>query len=190
MTIRCPSTRTSYPLTGLASPATSGTPRPTRPSGFAEGGRAALAWYAGGSKTSLIPPPLEPPCAPSFQVRSSVIDDTEATSCVPPQATTCGLDAGKSAWARPSPTASSDPLSPDAHRTVTPTSAASWKAWSIACIAWAVQCFSAPPQLIEITDGVLAVSWTAAVTASRKPRSVFGAKYTAILAPGATEPAT
>ena len=46
----------------------------------------------------------------------------------------------------------------------------------MARIAWPVQADSGPPQLIEITDGRLTVSWTALLIASRKPRSVLGAK--------------
>jgi hypothetical protein len=113
-----------------------------------------------------------------------------AESFVPPQATTFGLVAGKSAWALPSFTPSRDPSSPAAQKTVTPSAPASWKAWSIACIACAVHCDSAAPQLIEMIDGARTWSWTAMVMASRKPRSVFGAKYTAMVAPGATAPAT
>ena len=98
------------------------------------------------------------------------------SSVVPPQARAFGLEAGKSTCARPSPTPSSDPLSPVATQTVMPTAAASWNAWSNCCIAWADQLDSGPPQLIEITEGLFTVSWTAWVTASRKPCEVFGQK--------------
>ena len=54
----------------------------------------------------------------------------------------------------------------------------------------AVHVDSGPPQLMEMTDGLLVVSWIAVVMASRKPASVFGLKYTAIRACGAIEPAT
>ena len=37
---------------------------------------------------------------------------------------------------------------------------------------------------MEITEGLLVVSWMAEVTASRNPASVFGAKYTATVAWG------
>ena len=42
---------------------------------------------------------------------------------------------------------------------------------------------------METTAGVSLVSCTAVVSASRKPWSVFGAKYIAIFAEGATAPA-
>ncbi len=42
--------------------------------------------------------------------------------------------------------------------------------------AWALHESSGPPQLIEITDGLLVVSCTAVVTASMNPWSVLGAK--------------
>ncbi len=54
--------------------------------------------------------------------------------------------------------------------------AAAWNAWSNAVIACWVQVDSGPPQLIEITEGLLVVSWIAVVTASRNPASVLGAK--------------
>src|SRR5450755_332690 len=89
---------------------------------------------------------------------------------VPLQPTTCGLDAGKSAWlpgCAPGPSGKSlAPLSPAAQYTVTPMAAAAWKAWSIAMTdAW-VHTTSGEPQLIEITDGRLVVSCTAVVIAS------------------------
>jgi hypothetical protein len=46
---------------------------------------------------------------------------------VPPQARTCGLEAGKSTWFLPSVTASDEPLSPDAAVIVTPSAAADWQ---------------------------------------------------------------
>ena len=49
---------------------------------------------------------------------------------------------------------------------------------------------SALPQLMETTDGRRVVSWMAVETASMKPWSVFGAKYTAMVVPGATPPST
>src|SRR5262249_4248759 len=85
---------------------------------------------------------------------------------------------------------SSEPLSPDAQQTVTPRAAADWKAESKLVMAWAVQNTSGLPQLIEMTDGLFVASWTARVTASRNPFAVFGAKYTAIRAFGATAAAT
>src|ERR1700690_937748 len=76
-----------------------------------------------------MPPPDDPPRVPSFQARSSVIFSADPTIRVPPQARTFGLEAGKSACARPSPTRSPEPLSPDAQVTVTPRIVASAKAW-------------------------------------------------------------
>ena len=113
-----------------------------------------------------------------------------ALSRVPPQPTTYGLDAGKSTCALPSPTPSVARLSPLAANTVTPSVAASLSAAVIAASACAVHVDSAEPQLIEMTDGRFVVSWTAVLIASTKPWLVFGAKYTAIRAPGATPPAT
>jgi hypothetical protein len=106
---------------------------------------------------------------------------------VPPQASACGLEAGKSTCS-PLATPSLEPLSPHAMHTVMPSKAAAWKASSIALMACAVQVDSAPPQLMEMTSGLFAVSCIAVVTASRKPASVFGAKYTAMLQLGAIEP--
>jgi hypothetical protein len=60
-------------------------------------------------------------------------------------------------------------LSPEAQNTVTPTAAASWNAWSMAVMAWSVHADSAAPQLIEMTEGLCTLSWTALVTASRNP---------------------
>ena len=100
----------------------------------------------------------------------------DAVSRVPPQASMNGLDAGKSTCALPSVTASPEPLSPAAAQTVTPSAAAVWSAASNDVFAWSVQLASALPQLIEIADGLLVVSWIAIVSASRKPLSVFGAK--------------
>src|ERR1035438_4579707 len=90
----------------------------------------------------------------------------------------------------PSPTPSPEPLSPAATQIVTPMLAAAWNAWSNCVMAWAVQFDSAEPQLIEITEGLLTLSWTAIVMASRKPLLVFGAKYTAIWALGASAAVT
>jgi hypothetical protein len=92
-----------------------------------------------------------------------------ATSRVPPQPNALGLEAGKSTCALPSPTPSPEPLSPAATHTVTPIAAAACKAWSNCVIACVDQLGSAEPQLIEITEGLLTLSCTAVVTASRKP---------------------
>ena len=126
---------------------------------------------------SLTPPPVAPPLDPSFQTVSA---DTAPVAVftrrlVPPQASACGLDAGKSAWAFPSVPRSPLPLSPAAAVTVTPSAAASANAWSSAVRAWPVQESSDWPQLMLTTVGV-GLACTAVVTASTKPRSLFGAK--------------
>src|SRR5262245_15187492 len=110
--------------------------------------------------------------------------EADPTSFVPPQHSAEGLEPGKSAWARPSGTSpnwaswsgfsSPEPASPAAQQTDTPSAAADWNAWSNAVIACWVQFFSGLPQLIEITDGLLVVSWIAIVMASRNPLVVLG----------------
>src|SRR5438445_8022515 len=176
ITVATPSTSTWYPVAGSASPQTSGTPRPGPPPGLADGGSPAPACQPGGANTALMPPPVAPPPGPSFHTVSSGRPAAATDSRVPPQASTWGDEAGKSTWARPSPTPSPDPASPEAQQTVTPTAPASAKTASKARSACTVQLPSAPPQLIEITDGALARSCTAAVTASRNPCSALGAK--------------
>ena len=69
-----------------------------------------------------------------------------------------------------------EPLSPAATVMLTPRAAADWQAASSADIDCAVQLDSAPPQLMEMTLGLLVVSWTAVVMASMNPWSVFGVK--------------
>ena len=121
---------------------------------------------------------MAPPEAPSFQTVSELITPVAALPCrlVPPQASACGLDAGKSTWCRCRRSAPSLlPLSPAATQTVTPSAAASAMAWSRAVRAWAVQESSDWPQLMLTTVGV-GVACTAVVTASTKPWSVLGAK--------------
>ena len=76
----------------------------------------------------------------------------------------------------PSVTPSVEPLSPAATVMVTPRAAADWQAASSAVMACAVQLDSGPPQLMEMTLGLLVVSWTAVVMASMKPWSVLGVK--------------
>src|SRR5579859_19389 len=134
------------------------------------------AWKLGVAKTALTPPPPAPPFAPSFQTDSAEIAPPDASRLVPPQARTWGLEAGKSTWSAPSVTPSLEPLSPLATVTVTPITAAAWNAEPYELRDWAVHDDSGPPQLIEITEGLLTVSWAAVVMASRKPASVFGAK--------------
>src|SRR5580693_8778499 len=93
----CPSTSVSYPVVGSASPATSGTPRPTFPPALADGGTPALLWYVGRGNTSLTPPPVAPSLlANSFHTVSLAMLLPVACNFVPPHASTFGLDAGKS----------------------------------------------------------------------------------------------
>ena len=162
----CPSTRIVYPVAGSAFPATSGTPRP--PAGTEGAGTLAFACQEGRGKTLLTPPPVAPSLfAISFHTTSDAIVVPFATSLVPPQASTWGLDAGKSTLfpVPPSP----DPLSPEAAVMVTPSAAAAWQALSRAVIACGVQADSCAPQLIEMTLGLLVLSWTAVEIASMKP---------------------
>src|SRR5450755_706435 len=96
-TASVPSTRTEYPVCGSASPDTSGTPL------FCNG--LFAPWlsvvlipccHVGRTKIALTPPPPAPPLAPSFQTTSLVILPLVAFTLVPPQASACGLDEGKS----------------------------------------------------------------------------------------------
>src|SRR5579863_9724976 len=129
----CPSTSVTYPVVGSASPETSGTPRP--PFGLAGDGTFAPLCQLGKGKTSLTPPPVAPSLlASSFHAVSLVILPPAACKVVPPQASTLGLDAGKSTWFDPSLTPSVEPLSPLAIQTVTPIAAAAWNASSIEVI--------------------------------------------------------
>src|SRR6185437_2596778 len=109
-------------------------------------------------------------------VVSSVMILPLAKRRVPPQARTNGLDAGKSTCCPPSFTPSAEPSSPDAARTVTPSIAASLNTSLNESMDCCVQLDSAPPQLMDTTDGRFFWSWTAAVIASRKPLSVLWAK--------------
>src|ERR1700682_1422780 len=148
----CPSTRTTYPLAGSASPATSGTPRP--PEGSVGLGTFELACQVGSGEMLLTPPPVAPPCGWAFQTVSAEMVEPLPCRLVPPQARTCGLEAGKSTWFSPSVTASEEPLSPDAAVIVMPRAAADWQAASSAAMAWTVQLTSAEPQEIEMTLGL------------------------------------
>ena len=142
----------------MASPATSGTPRPVSAvvPALGTGGRQALC-QAGTAKVVLTPPPLAPPWVPSFHTTSCVMVCPDAVSLVPPHASTYGLEAGKSTTLPP-PTPSLEPLSPEATQTVTPIVAAACSALLNACSDCAVHEDSGPPQLIEMTDGLLVVS--------------------------------
>ena len=102
----------------------------------------------------LTPPPVAPSLlACSFHTTSDVMVLPLPTSLVPPQARTCGLEAGKSTLLPVAP--SVEPLSPAATVMVMPRAAADWHAASSALIACAVQLDSGPPQLIEITLGII-----------------------------------
>ena len=74
-----------------------------------------------------MPPPVAPSPG-SFQTTSLKIFVVVAFSLVPPQASTLGLEAGKSTWAWPSSTPSLEPLSPAATQMVMPSAAAAWNA--------------------------------------------------------------
>ncbi len=140
-------------------------------------GTFALACQVGSGKMRETPPPVAPSLVESsFQTTSFESVVPEAEICVPPQARTCGLEAGKSTWLAPSETPSVEPLSPQATVTVMPSRAAAWQALSRAVMACWVQEDSGPPQEMEMTLGLLVVSWTAVVMASTKPWSVLGAK--------------
>src|SRR5580700_2697162 len=168
ITVCWPSTSTLYPVAGSASPATSGTPRPTNP--FGAFGTFAPCWKLGSANASLTPPPVAPSFdASSFQVCSLLIEEPESVSFVPPQPTRKGLDAGKSTVGFPLVLPSDEPLSPDAASTVTPIVEASWHAELSASRDCAVQESSGPPQLMEMMDGFSLASCTAVVIASMKP---------------------
>ena len=139
--------------------------------------RWPLLWQLGSGKTSLMPPPVAPSLfASSFHTVSLLMLLPEATNFVPPQASTLGLEAGKSTWFSPSVTPSVEPSSPAATQTVTPMAAAAWNASSMEVMACCVQEDSGPPQLMETIDGLLVLSCTAVVIAFRKPASVLSAK--------------
>src|SRR5258708_38599680 len=109
----------------------------------------------------MPPPPAPGPEGPSFQTVSlAMVVAFDAMSRVPPQATAFGLEEGKSACALPSLMPSEAPSSPAAAKTVTPSAPAAWNAASNCFIDAAVQPSSAPPQLIETTDGLRTVSCT------------------------------
>jgi hypothetical protein len=54
------------------------------------------ACHVGNGNWTLNPPPVAPPCAPSFHTVSLVMTPLALCRLVPPQARICGLDAGKS----------------------------------------------------------------------------------------------
>src|ERR1039457_3091 len=94
ITLVLPSTRTLSPVVGSASPPTSGTPRP--PVLVLGAGTFAFACQVGRANAVLTPPPVAPSLlANSFHTTSEAMVAPVASSFVPPQASTCGLDAGK-----------------------------------------------------------------------------------------------
>ena len=90
----------------------------------------------------------------------------ETVRSVPPQPSTCGLEEGKSTWLAPSETPSVEPESPEATVMVTPSAAADWMVLSKLVSDAVSQEDSGPPQEMEITEGLLVVSWIAAEMAS------------------------
>jgi hypothetical protein len=81
----------------------------------------------GQGKTSLTPPPVAQPSR-VFQTVSLEIVPFDHSRWVPPQASTCGLEAGKSTLARCAASGvSSVPWSPAEQQIVTPRTAASWQ---------------------------------------------------------------
>src|SRR6185437_9909839 len=144
----------------------SGTPRP--PALLLGAGTLELACQEGRGKTLLTPPPVAPSLlACSFQTTSLEMVLPLPVSLVPPQARTWGLEEGKSTLLPVPP--SEEPLSPAATVMVMPSAAADWQTVSSAVMACWVQLASAEPQLMEMTLGLLVVSWMAASRPSRKP---------------------
>src|ERR1700681_4370925 len=176
-----------YGLFGDASAATSGTVRRCCPS-FTLVGNAVFAWKAGTVKKSLTPPPVPEPA--EFHTTSVLIVPPLVSISVPPHPIAQGLDAGKSTFALLLPRPSFPRSSPEATKTDVCNVAASCSALLITFIAGRPQFVSAVPQLMEITFGWYTASVEACEMASAKPRVLFGAKYTAIVAPGAMPPAT
>jgi len=90
----CPSTRTCHPDAPSASPLTSGVPR-LRSGAVPPDDLVSCRPFcqAGSGKTVLTPPPVAPKL--SFQTTSLKLLP-EGWRPVPPQASACGLEAGKS----------------------------------------------------------------------------------------------
>src|SRR5580693_2851457 len=122
---------TTTPVSGSATAATSGTPRPTWCGGLTDGGTLTPSCHAGLVNTEETPPPVAPaPCATSFHTTSDAIaggERLEAVSFVPPTPSTYGLEAGKSTCA-PLATPSLEPSSPAAQQMVMPAAIAAWNA--------------------------------------------------------------
>src|SRR4029077_5479391 len=117
---------------------------------------------------------MPPPVVPNDWAHVVSVNDAPETSLmrVPPQELTNGSDAGYSTCAAPSPCPQSEPLSPEAANTVTPSAAASWNVWFTALIACCVHVKpsipsnSGQPQLIESTEGLFVASCTELVITS------------------------
>jgi hypothetical protein len=82
----------------------------------------AFCCHVGNANSWLTPPPLP------LHATSLEMADPVNSKVVPPQASTNGLDAGKSTWSPPSFMPSLEPSSPDAAVIVMPSEAASWNA--------------------------------------------------------------
>jgi hypothetical protein len=95
---------------------------------------------------------------PWFHAVSLSMAPLAAMSRVPPTASTCGQDAGKSTWFLPSFMPLLEPLSPAAATTVMPIMPASRATSSKFSIDCGVQLTSALPQPMQITLGLL--SWS------------------------------
>src|ERR1700691_2323896 len=146
ITVVWPSTRIVYPVLGSASPETSGTPRP--PVLAADPGTFAFACQLGSGNWLLTPPPVAPSLlANSFHTTSETSVEPLASSWFPPQASTCGLDAGKSTLLPVAP--SVEPLSPAATVMVTPSAAADWQAASSAALGCGVPHCAGPPPAVD-----------------------------------------
>ena len=132
-------------------------------------------WYDGGPNTPLTPLPAAPwPRSSSFHTVSLRIWPRVASSVVPPQDHTCGLDAGNSGcW--PSICPSDEPASPAAALYVTPRSDPEANTASRPRMPCSDQRSSGAPQLIDTAAGRRVSSLAAAAAASMKPRSLFGA---------------
>src|SRR6202163_2878079 len=115
---------TFHPVSGSALPDPSGRPRPGAPPSAELGLMPRAAWYAGTGKAVLTPlPPAPAPRESSFHTVSVRMRPRAASRVVPPQAQTCGLEAGNPGCGRPSISPLVDPESPAAALNVTPWSA-------------------------------------------------------------------
>src|ERR1700683_5268148 len=105
------------------------------------------ACQVGSGNTLLTPPPVAPPpCDCAFHTTSAEMLEPLPTRLVPPQARTCGLEAGESTWFLPPLPPSAEPLSPAATVMVMPSAVADWQAASSAAMAWAAHWISGGAQ--------------------------------------------